>query len=750
MTISPPSNSSSSRGTSAGFVRLDPRIQRWVWEKGWTELRDIQEETIACVLDTDGDLLIAAATASGKTEAVFLPLCSRAVASRGAGVRILYVSPLKALINDQFSRLESLCEGLDFPVHRWHGDVGQGGRQALMKSPSGVLLITPESLEAFFVLRGPSLKKLFAGLEAVVVDEVHSFIGRERGRQLQSLLHRVEVVVKRRVRRAGLSATLGDMGLAAEFLRPGCGERVRRIVSAASGQEIKLQIRGYRNAPPPPEAQDGAAGLGPVGGARQAIAEHIFETVRGSDNLIFANSRRDVEECTDALRRLATRHHLPDVFWPHHGSLSKAVREDAEDRLKKDEGAITVICTSTLELGIDIGSVTSVAQLGPPPSVASLRQRLGRSGRRGDPAILRVYVAEESLQPETPPQDQLRASLVQAIAMTELLIEGWCEPPEARSIHLSTLVQQLLSLLAQHGGARADQAWRVLCETGPFREVDTGLFAAFLHQLGQQGVLMQASDGSLLPGPEGERILNHHHFYAAFATPEEYRVLAAGRELGTLPVDFALIEGMYLIFAGRRWSVEAIDEIHRVIEVAPASGGQPPRFASGGGAIHNRVRERMRQVYCSVANPSFLDPAARELLCEARTNFHRLRLDERSLVEWGRDTVVFPWSGDRVQATLALLLAASGLSIMADGLALTAIGAEGARVSDHLRNISEAPPADAVELARRAPNKARDKYDCLLGEELLAIGHASSQLDVEGAKEAASRTAGPTQGWRSE
>jgi len=737
MTSSPPSNSSSSRGTSAGFTRLDPRIQRWVWEKGWTEPRDIQEETIASVLDTDDDLLVAAATASGKTEAVFLPLCSRAVASRGAGVRILYVSPLKALINDQFSRLESLCEGLDFPVHRWHGDVGQGGRQALLRSPSGVLLITPESLEAFFVLRGPSLKKLLAGLEAVVVDEVHSFIGRERGRQLQSLLHRIEVVVKRRVRRAGLSATLGDMGLAAEFLRPGCGERVKQVVSAASGQEIRLQIRGYRDAPPPPELPDRAAVLGPAQGARQAIAEHLFEMVRGSDNLIFANSRRDVEEYTDALRQLAARHRLPDVFWPHHGSLSKAVREEAEDRLKKDEGAITVVCTSTLELGIDIGSVTSVAQIGPPPTVASLRQRLGRSGRRGEPAILRVYVAEKSLQPETPPQDQLRASLVQAIAMTELLIEGWCEPPEARSIHLSTLVQQLLSLLAQHGGARADQAWRVLCETGPFRQVDARLFTTFLRQLGQQGVLMQASDGGLLPGPEGERILNHHHFYAAFSTPEEYRVLAAGRELGTLPVDFTLIEGMYLIFAGRRWRVEAIDEVHRVIDVAPASGGQPPRFGSSGGAIHDRVRERMRGIYCATTCPPFLDPVARELLSEARENFRRMRLDQCYLVEWGRDTVAFPWAGDRVHATLALLLAARGLSVMPDGLALTVVGANPARVEDCLRGIAEGAVADQLELARRAPNKVRDKYDYLLGDELLAHAFASAQIDPAGAREVA-------------
>jgi ATP-dependent helicase Lhr and Lhr-like helicase len=739
MTSSPPSSSNVGGPPSAGFVRLDPRIQRWVWEKGWTELRDIQEETFAAVLDTEDDLLIAAATASGKTEAVFLPLVSRAIASRKAGVQILYVSPLKALINDQFGRLETLCEGLDFAVHRWHGDVGQGGRQALLRAPSGVLLITPESLEAFFVLRGLSLKGLLAGLEGVVVDEVHSFVGRERGRQLQSLLHRVEVVVKRRVRRVGLSATLGDMGLAGEFLRPGDGAHVKQIVSTASGQEIKLQIRGYRDAPPPTEVAKGAPLTASAQAAGEVIAQHLFETLRGSDNLIFANSRQDVEVYTDHLRRLAAAQRLPDVFWPHHGSLSKAVREEAEDRLKSDEGAVTVVCTSTLELGIDIRSVKSVAQIGPPPSVSSLRQRLGRSGRRGDAAILRIYVTEEGLQPDTPPQDQLRVRLVQAIAMTELLLEGWCEPPETHALHLSALVQQLLSLLAQHGGATADQAWRVLCQTGPFRELDVGLFAVFLRQLGEQGVLMQVSDGSLLPGPEGERIINHHGFYAAFATPEEYRVLAGGRELGTLPVDFALIEGMYLIFAGRRWRVEAIDELHRAIHVRPASGGRPPRFNSSGGAIHDRVRERMRQVLCSKGVPVFLDRTARDLLAEGRENLGRMRLDEYSLVQEGRDVVVFPWAGDRAQATLALLLAERGLTVMPDGVAVTVVGSDAARVSDCLRNMGDGPVANAVELARKAPSKIRDKYDHLLGEDLLALTFASSHLDAEGARAAASR-----------
>jgi ATP-dependent Lhr-like helicase len=736
MTSSPPSNSDPGDRHSSGFARLDQRVQRWIWEKHWTELRDIQEETIAAVLDDDRDILLAAATASGKTEAVFLPLCSRLSGQR-AGIQVVYVSPLKALINDQFERLTTLCESLDLPVHRWHGDVGQGARQALLRAPSGVLLITPESLEAFFVLRASKIGPLLAGLQAIVVDEVHSFIGRERGRQLQSLLHRIEALAKRRIRRIGLSATLGDMMLAADFLRPGQGAAIRQIVSTAAGQEIKLQLRCYvgNGSEPGPVGAGAAATQGQD--AREAITQHLFEALYGTDNLVFANSRQDVEEYTDRLRRLADSRRLPDVFWPHHGSLAKSIREEVEERLKKSEGAINVICTSTLELGIDIGSVTSIAQLGPPPSVSSLRQRLGRSGRRGDPAILRIYISEEPLEPDTAPQDQLRARLVQAIAMVELLLERWCEPPETGNLHLSTLIQQVLSLLAQHGGARADQLWRLLCETGPFAGVDAALFGQLLRQLGAKEVLMQGSDGTLLPGVVGERILNHHGFYAAFATPEEYRVLAGGRELGTLPVDFTLVEGMHLIFAGRRWRVRAVDDVHRVIEVEAAAGGRAPRFSSGGGAVHDQVRERMRQIYQRADVPPYCDHGAGELLAEARGSFTRNRLDESAFVPWGKDVVVFPWAGDRVLATLALALASRGFSVMPDGVALTVVGSEVVRVADAVRDIGEEPTADPAALARLAPGRVREKYDNLLGEELLALEYASSQLDPDGAKRAA-------------
>src|ERR1035438_3280847 len=208
-----------SPGPSA-FAQLHPRIQRWIWDRDWTELRDAQVRAVSPIVDGQRDVIIAAATASGKTEAAFLPICSALLADRqpaeqgdlpGAptapvtqtGVKVLYVSPLKALINDQYGRLDALCQHLDLPVHRWHGDVPGSRKARVMADPDGVLLITPESIEALLVIHGPKIGQLFDALRYVVIDELHSFLGAERGAQLQSLLHRVELAIRRHVPRIG-------------------------------------------------------------------------------------------------------------------------------------------------------------------------------------------------------------------------------------------------------------------------------------------------------------------------------------------------------------------------------------------------------------------------------------------------------------------------------------------------------------------------------------------------------------------
>lgn len=715
---------------SEAFHLLDSRVQKWIWAQQWSELRDIQEQSIRVLLEGRGDLVIAAGTASGKTEAAFLPICSWLVTRAASTIQALYVGPLKALINDQFLRLDSLCEELGVPVHRWHGDVSSSAKKATLSAPSGILLITPESLEALFVNRGGEIRRLFGELEFVVVDELHAFLGTERGRQLKSLLRRIDCAIGRLPRRVGLSATLGDIRLAAEALRPRAGHDVTVLESRNGGGELRMKLLGYVDRPGKDTDKDEE-----VGAAEIDIGNALFRTLRGGRHLVFANSRGLVEYYADTLCRACERERLPCEFFAHHGSLSKEIREDAERRLKDDAAPCTVVATSTLELGIDIGRVVSVAQVGPPPSVASVRQRLGRSGRRGDPAILRVYVGEPWLDERTRPTDRIRPRLMQTVAMLELMLERWVEPPPERALHLSTMVQQLLSMTAERGGVRAEWAYEVLCASGPFRGVDPAVFKEFLRALGRSKAIEQDPRGALMPGAVGERILHHYSFFAAFQTPEEYRVVNRGKTLGTLDVAAGVAPDTYLVFAGRRWHVDDVLPEEKIVLVSPAGAARIPRFAGGCAEIHQVVRTRMRELYGDAREPGYLDRCAVDLIRQGRSEFLRMGLLEGSIVEDGRDAILFPWLGDRQLFTLWLIMTEHIKHVHVEGVAIVAEDTTTDELNAALATIAGRPTPDPIALADRIPCLALEKHDWLLSRELLARNFAVRRLDVLGAQE---------------
>jgi ATP-dependent helicase Lhr and Lhr-like helicase len=717
---------------AAAIALLDERVRRWIWHQNWKELRDIQREAIPLVLNGEQDLVITAATASGKTEAAIVPLASRLLETE-TGLGVLMVSPLRALINDQFGRLELMGGELGLSVARWHGDVAANKKQEVLLDAPRILIITPESLEALFVRRAGSLDQLFGDLEAIVVDELHAFIGSERGRQLQSLLARIELVVGRRIRRIALSATLGDMGMAAEFLRPGEGQAASIVRGGQWEQELQLQVRGYRLPLPEPPAESGDERPDPL----TPIADHLFRKLRGGHNLIFANTRGRVEVLSDLLRAKAEAAVIPNSFWPHHGSLAKPLREDVEARLKDASAPANAVCTVTLELGIDIGTVESIAQVGAPSSVAALRQRLGRSGRRGEPAVLRIYVQEPELTADTPLQSTLRDQLVQSIAATDLLLDHWYEPPAPAALHLSTLAQQTMSLIAERGGVSPRAAWHALCAGGPFRAVDAELYAEFLRSLAEAELITQSTDGSLLLDRTGERIVNHFEFYAAFTVAEEFRLVSGGRSLGTLPIDNPLGEGMLLVFAGRRWRVRAVDYQRKVIEVEAAIGGRPPRFGGGGPSVHDRIRAVMRERYESEDIPGYLDSNAIALLEEGRAAFHELGLGETRLIEVGPDVVLFPWAGDRVMHTIVIALRSVLLDASVDGLAVVIEEADAEDVESALADLSAGRLGTAEDLAAGVLNKVSAKYDWALSESLLIRDYAGRALDLGGASVAA-------------
>ncbi|MGE8258373.1 MAG: DEAD/DEAH box helicase [Stenotrophomonas sp.] len=710
---------------SGAFHLLHPRIQRYLWAEQWEALREVQELAIPLVLRADQDVIIAASTASGKTEAAFLPALTHLLNTDVEGL-IVYISPLKALINDQFERLQRLCEDLEVPVWPWHGDISGSTKQRFFKHPRGVLLITPESLEAMLCNRGTSVAAAFSKLLYVVVDELHAFIGSERGKQLQSLMHRVDVLLRRRTPRLGLSATLGDFSSAGRFLRAG---RSPALVNAASNDNaLQLVIKGYEEPGAPNGPEDEPT-------APNAVAQHLYKTLCGTNNLIFPNSRREVERYTHLLNCLSEQDGRPREFWPHHGSLSKEIRTDTEAALKQKERPATAVCTNTLELGIDIGAVKSIAQIGPPPSVASLRQRLGRSGRRkGEPAVLRGYVIENAIDADSPLETRLRLATVQTIASVFLLTQRWYEPPSVNGLHLSTLVQQLLSSIAQYGGLKAAQAYQLLCtDPGPFHGLSQDAFAELLRHLGQEQVLFQDSSGLLLHGPVGDRLVNHYTFYAAFSVDEEFRIVASGKTLGTLPVSQLLSPGQRILFGGRTWLVEQVEDAQKTIYVAAAKGGNPPLFNGSGGQVHTQVRQTMRRLYQQELEPVFLDPTASRFLQEAQSAYFHLGMDGKLLLDQSSNLLLLTWLGDSANEAIACLLNAQGLVSQADRLGVE-ISKGGTSLDDVIKvlgRIARTPAPSPETLLHSAKNLTTQKWDGLLPTRLLQRSYASLRLDLE-------------------
>lgn len=718
----------------AAYDRLHPEIQRWIHDQGWTELRPVQVAAIQAMLPGEADVVISASTAAGKTEAAFLPALSRTAGDLLSGVAVLYVSPLKALINDQHRRLEGLCERLQVEAVRWHGDAPQGPKQRVLRRPQGVVLITPESLEAMLVRRPGKAHRLFGGLQCVIIDELHAFLQGPRGLQLASLLRRVEALIGRRVQRVGLSATLGDITVATRWLRSEAPDSVR-VVEGGGSPELRLQIRGYLEPPDDDQPDELESGEGQPK-ALDRIADHLFAVLRGQNNLVFGGSRRTVEALADRLRRRSEAAGVPNEFFPHHGSLSKALREDLEARLKAGSLPTTAIATSTLELGVDIGSVASVAQIGAPRSLSSLRQRLGRSGRReGAPAVLRVYVREKSLTTDADPLDRLRPNVARAVAAVRLLVRQFVETPREDAALATAVLHQTLALLAQRGALRPDVAYRALCGGGPLQAFLPGDYVELLRGMAATDppLLEQGPDGALLLGPLAERIVQGREFYALFETDEEWRLVHGGRALGAIPLSNLMGVGSLLGFAGRRWRVVSVDDRAKVLGVEPHPAGRLPKFDRlYGEPLHDRLAMETREVYLTDDRPPYLDPGAAALLQEGRAAFDDLNLSARSILQAGRDAHIVTWRGSIANGCLAVALATAGLDCEAHDLGVTVADCTPAEVEAVLRRLARSPSAE--DLSAFLQNLRVAKYDELVPEPLLrrlwarANRHAAEQL----------------------
>jgi ATP-dependent Lhr-like helicase len=751
--------------SAAAYSLLHPGVQKAIHRHRWKVLNRIQVESINAVLSGSGHLLICAPTAGGKTEAAFLPIISRLAENPRPSVQGLYIGPLVALINDQFGRLETLCRDVDVPVHRWHGAASPTEKRKLRDSPGGILLITPESLESNFINYGVHLRRIYAELDFVVIDELHSFLSNVRGVHLRSLLARLSSATGRKPRIIGLSATLGDPEGARSFIAPDAPETVQ-IITGTGEQAIKFRILSFlhggkdaENQVPrwqPKAARDMAVLMtreqaleskpladlvrseGKVSAEARdeldEIADDILRTCADGTNLIFANAKQHLEVVADRLHAKVKALRWPrDPFHVHHGSLSKDLREETEAILKAKQDA-TVLCSSTLEMGIDIGAVRRVGQIDPPWSVASMRQRLGRSGRRpGEAAIMRVYVRDESPNAQSTVTDLLFPKLLRAIALTRLMFAKWQEPHDTDRFDLSTLVHQILSCLRETGGMSATSLFAVLVKIGAFRQVREEMFRTVLRSLGEAQLIEQVPTGELILAPIGERITAERDFYAAFTASDELNVRHDGVEIGKMRSELVPPVGENLILGGRRWRVDAVDIIAKCVNVSPAKSGKAPCFTGAGGEIHTRVFEEMAATLADVDEPLYLDEAARDLLKAGRETAARAGVIVPGYIVRGDSVQWFPWLGTRALLTLELYARCDGLAVTRDELSISYRKTDFERWRGHLNFISRGG-ATALDLARLMSAKTFDKFDNVLAAELLDEANAHDRLDLLTAK----------------
>lgn len=623
------------------FDLLDPVLGHHIVNAlGWRSLRPLQEEAIEPLLGGE-DALLLAPTAGGKTEAAAFPLLTRMNRHGWKGTSVLYVCPLKALLNNLHPRLRTYTGWMGRTAELWHGDITTGRRRRILAQRPDLLLTTPESLESMLVSAHVDHRAFFSGLHTVVIDEVHAFAGDDRGWHLLAVLERLSRIVGRPLQRVGLSATIGNPDELLTWLQgSGHGRRPARVVAPHLAEAHRADMRPQERAVPGPPPGD--VELDYVGSVANA-ATVIAGLHRGEKRLVFCETRRTVEELGEQLRLKGITTFLS------HASLSVDERRRAEEAFAEARDCV-IVSTSTLELGIDVGDLDRVIQLDAPSTVASFLQRIGRTGRRAGTTRNCLFLA---LEPE---------GLLATAALLLQWSRGWVEPVVAPPEPRHLVAQQLLALCLQEHrvGENLWQEW--WGGMGPF---GSGALPVVRH-LVDEGYLDQ--DGGLLfIGPEAERRYGHRHFVnltAMFTAPPEFTVLNGRNEIGRTDPDLLTeeIEGpRKLLLAGRNWLVTYIDWTRKRCFVEPADEGGRARWNGFGG---ERIRSfeltrAARDVLLGQDPPIRLTARATAKLAEAREAHLHVVHPGGTVVSRHHDGEVrwWTWAGHRANATLAASLA---------------------------------------------------------------------------------------------
>ena len=623
------------------FDRLHPALQHHIVNSlGWRDLRPLQELSIQPILEGKHALLLAP-TAGGKTEAALFPVLSRMLSEDWRGLSVLYVCPLKALLNNLHERLTHYCGLVGRTCGLWHGDVEQARRQRILRDVPDCLLTTPESLEAMLVSRRVEHREFFRGIRAVIVDEIHAFAGDDRGWHLLAVLERVSKIAEEEPQRIGLSATVGNPEELMDWLAGHCpGERTT-VLAPTNG------------APSPDVEVDYVGSLENAGIV-------ISRLHRGEKRLVFCDSRSRVEQLGAGLRELGVETYIS------HSSLSVEERRRAEAAFGQGSNCV-IVATSTLELGIDVGTLDRVIQIDAPATVASFLQRLGRTGRRPNTVRNCLFLA-------TTPE-----SLHRAIALVELWKEGFVEPVKPPPMPLHILAQQILALVLQEGGIgrRSWQSW--LLRLPVFGSVCPEDQEAIIDHMLGNGILHE-DQGILGMGATGEADYGYRYFSAllsVFTSSPMITVLHGQQEIGTVDQSNFMGSGdrtRLIALGGRSWQVVHLDWKSRKAQVVPHGAGGKTRWLGGAPGLSFRLCQKMQEVAAPDGIPAFLSRRGAEEFSEIRRQFDWVR-PGATFIRPGDspgESVWWTFAGSRVNEVLAAVLhRRSGALAVGDNLTVT-------------------------------------------------------------------------------
>lgn len=726
------------------YRRFPTFIREYIYRSGWEELREVQMQAAETLLETGNNLLLSSGTASGKTEAAFFPIITDLMDHppvRG-GISVLYIAPLKSLINDQFLRLDALLDEAGIPVWHWHGDVSASQKAKLLKNPEGILQITPESLESMLMRRSNDIPRLFGALRYVVIDEIHTLIASDRGNQILCQICRIERKAGVSVRRVGLSATIGNLKAAADWLGGGSMRATAAPVPSPTKLHWRLGMEHFYIQNRELDQTNDVQALGQTAAKASLDAgyEFLYDAVKDKKSLVFSNSREETEYTTATLRQIAERRGDPDIFLIHHGNLSASLREDAEIKMKDEEIARAVTCaTVTMELGIDIGRLERVAQIGAPTTVAGFLQRLGRSGRRGAPPEMMMVFREENPLPNAPLPELIPWELLRAIAIVELYRgERFIEPPRHRHLPFSLLYHQTLSILASSGELQPKILADRVLSLPPFREVGREDYRALLISMLEHEDIERTDEGGLIIGLRGERIISGYRFFAVFKDSDDYTVRCQSDEIGTITNPPPV--GDRFALAGRVWEVTDLDMPRRLVYVQKVKGKMEVSWPGDSGEIHTRLLEKMREILLGEEQYAYLLPNAAARLATARRVARATGMDKSLLLSIGGSSwVLFPWLGTRAFRTLKRYLRREagrlGISdIQSEGCCYLTFKGKGDLRNGFLRAIGDDLSRDGIdttEMLAAGETPMFDKFDEYIPADLLKKGYIADRLSPE-------------------